>query len=75
MLPTLSHVETSAHPTLRRPATTVVSLAAAKAGRECVWVLIAAAFCVVEVLVFLTDLPATKRSVRRETTKSARQVP
>src|SRR5579885_2414203 len=31
-----------------------------RAGREIVWLLIAVAFCVVEALVFLTDLPVAK---------------
>jgi hypothetical protein len=56
----------------RRPSTTFVSLAAAKAGRETVWVLIAAAFCVVELLVFVTEFPMAKRWQRREAAKSAR---
>jgi len=34
-------------------------------GREVVWVLIAVAFCVVEAVVFLTDLPIAKFFARR----------
>lgn len=34
-------------------------------GREVVWLLIAVAFCVVEALVFLTDLPLAKFFARR----------
>jgi hypothetical protein len=70
-----SNVDSASRPTTGRAGTTFVSLAAARAGRECVWVLIAAAFCVVELLVFVTDLPSGKRSPRREPTKSARHVP
>ena len=58
-------------PTARRPGTTLVSLVAAKAGRDALWVLIAAAFFVVEALVFLTELPSTKLFHRREAPKPA----
>lgn len=34
-------------------------------GRELVWLLIAVAFCVVEAVVFLTDLPLAKLLARR----------
>lgn len=51
--------------------TTLVSLVAAKAGREVLWVVIAGVFCVVEALVFLTELPASKIFHRRESTKVA----
>jgi hypothetical protein len=34
-------------------------------GREVVWVMIAAAFCLVEAAVFLTDLPIAKFLARR----------
>ena len=34
-------------------------------GREIVWLVIAVAFCVVEAVVFLTDLPVAKLLARR----------
>jgi hypothetical protein len=52
-----------------RPRTTLVSLFAAQAGRSIVWVLITGAFLIVEALVFLTELPATKFFPRREAAK------
>lgn len=50
---------------------TLVSLVAAKAGREAVWVLIASIFLVVEALVFVTELPSSKIFHRREAAKHA----
>ncbi len=44
----------------------VFSNAATRAGRELVWLLIATAFCVVEAVVFVTDLPVTKLFSRRQ---------
>jgi hypothetical protein len=52
-----------------RPRPTMVSLFAAQAGRNVVWALIASAFLIVEALVFLTELPATKFFPRREAAK------
>jgi hypothetical protein len=54
------------------PEATFISLVAAKAGREMLWLAIAAAFFVVEALVFVTELPAAKVFQRRETIKAAR---
>jgi len=65
--PTTSTSSSSSH----QEGTTLVSLVAAKAGREVMWVLIAGVFCVVEALVFLTELPASKLFHRREPTKVA----
>ncbi len=65
------NVDSPALPAHRRPGMTLVSLVAAKAGREAVWVLIAAAFFVVEALVFLTELPTAKLFHRREANKAA----
>lgn len=64
-------VKNSAPPLSERPRATLVSLFAAQAGRNVVWVLIAGAFLVVEALVFLTELPATKFFPRREVAKVA----
>lgn len=68
MSPAHSNTESAVSSTPTREGTTFVSLAAAKAGREMVWVLIAGVFCLVEALVFLTELPASKLS-RREPSK------
>lgn len=51
--------------------TTLVSLVAARAGREVVWVLITGVFMLVEALVFLTELPTARFFHRREAAKSA----
>lgn len=72
MSSSLSNVENPSSPTTTRPGTTLVSLVAAKAGREVIWVAIAGIFVLVETLVFLTELPATKIFGRREAPKSAR---
>lgn len=66
-----SHTESGLSTPSNREGTTLVSLVAAKAGREVVWVLIAGVFCVVEALVFLTELPATKLFPRRDAPKAA----
>ena len=49
--------------------TGLFAAAAAKAGREIIWVVIAVAFCVVEALVFLADLPVGKIFHHRNTSK------
>lgn len=54
-----------------RPRTTFISLFAAQAGRNFVWVLISGAFLIVEALVFLTELPAANFFPRREAAKVA----
>lgn len=64
-------VESSLRSAENRQETTLVSLVAAKAGREVIWVLIASVFFVVEAAVFLTELPATKLFPRRDATKLA----
>jgi hypothetical protein len=46
--------------------TGVFSNGAARAGRELVWLAIAVAFCVLEVVVFVTDLPVSKIFGRRD---------
>lgn len=66
-----SHTDSTIPSSLHQEGPTLVSLVAAKAGREVVWVLIAGVFCVVEALVFLTELPASKLFHRRETPKVA----
>ncbi|MCX6951353.1 MAG: hypothetical protein NTV51_04095 [Verrucomicrobia bacterium] len=66
-----SHTDSLSASPSNQEGSTLVSLVAAKAGREVVWVLIAGAFCVVEALVFLTELPASKLFHRREPTKVA----
>jgi hypothetical protein len=66
-----AHTESMSRPTADRPGGTLVSLVAAKAGREVVWVLIAGAFFLVEALVFLTELPTARFFHRRETAKTA----
>lgn len=71
MNPTAANHESSLRPTSARPGGTLVSLVAAKAGRELVWVLIAGAFFFVEALVFLTELPTARFFHRRETAKTA----
>jgi hypothetical protein len=47
----------------------VVSDGIAKLGRELVWLIIAVAFCVVEAVVFMTDLPVGKIFSRRNLEK------
>jgi hypothetical protein len=47
----------------------VVSEGIAKVGRELVWLIIAVAFCVVEAVVFVTDLPVAKIFSRRHLQK------
>ena len=66
----LSNVDFS-RPDTPRPRATLMSLVAAKAGREAIWVVIASIFLVVEGLIFLTELPSSKLFHRRETAKSA----
>lgn len=63
--------ESTLRPTSARPGGTLVSLVAARAGRELVWVVIAGAFLFVEALVFLTELPTARFFHRRETAKTA----
>lgn len=65
-------VQSPLRPTEYRPGATLFSLVAAKAGREVLWVVIAGVFLVVEALVFVTELPATKFFHRREPAKVAR---
>ena len=48
----------------------IVSGAIARAGRELVWLLIAVAFCIVEAIVFITDLPVGKIFSRRHLQKA-----
>lgn len=74
MNPTMSQPQTRTptpfHPTPPRPETTLVSLVAARAGREVISVLIAGAFLLVEAIVFLTDLPTARCFHRRESAKT-----
>ncbi len=58
-------------PTAARRDATLVSLVAAKAGRDIIWVLIAGAFLFVEAVVFLTELPTARFFHRREAAKTA----
>ena len=46
------------------------SIGASKAGRELVWLMIAVAFCIVEAVVFVTDLPVSKILSRRDLPKA-----
>lgn len=48
-----------------------ISNGAARAGREVVWLCIAAAFFVLEAVVFVTDLPVSKIFSRRDLPKTA----
>jgi hypothetical protein len=48
----------------------IVSDGVARLGRELVWLLIAVAFCVVEAIVFVTDLPVAKIFSRRDLQKA-----
>jgi hypothetical protein len=71
----LSQLEISPRSAENQPRVTLVSLVAARAGREAVWVFIASIFVIVEALVFLTELPTTKVFHRREAAKAARPTP
>jgi hypothetical protein len=71
MFKTQVNVESTSHPNDLRSGPTFVSLVAAKAGREAVWVLIACAFVVVEAAIFVTQLPAARLFARREVSKAA----
>lgn len=71
MSSSLSTVDSPVHPETPAARPTLVSLVAAKAGREAVWVVIASIFLIVEALVFLTELPSSKMFHRRETAKAA----
>lgn len=48
----------------------VISSRASRAGRELVWLTVAAAFFVVEAVVFFTDLPVSKIFNRRDVQKA-----
>ncbi len=50
------------------------SSGASRAGRELVWLMIAVAFCVVEAVVFVTDLPVSKILSRRDLHKANSRV-
>ena len=67
----LPTVDSPPRPNDNRPGTTLVSLVAAKAGREAIWILITGVFVIVEALVFITELPAGKLFHRREASKVA----
>lgn len=64
--------ETSLHPTESRRGATSLNTVGARVGRDVVWVAIAAAFCLVEALVFVTNLPVTKIFKRRDVPKISR---
>ncbi len=67
----LVNPETSHRSNPNQAGATLVSLVAARAGREVVWVLITGVFLLVEALVFLTELPTARFFHRREAAKSA----
>lgn len=71
MSSSLSNVDFPARTETPAARPTLVSLVAAKAGREAVWVVIASIFLVVEALVFLTELPSARIFHRREAAKHA----
>jgi len=50
----------------------MISNSASRAGRELVWLTVAAAFLIVEAFVFVTDLPVSKVFSRRDVAKSSR---
>lgn len=67
----LANPDTTHRSNPNQAGSTLVSLVAARAGREVVWVLITGVFLLVEALIFLTELPTSRIFHRREAVKSA----
>lgn len=64
--------QSSLLPTETRRPRTLFNSVGARVGRDAVWVAIAVAFCLVEALVFVTNLPVTRIFKRRDLPKISR---